>query len=372
MGWVKRLAREYALWAALVSVVIAFLMGAGFTIDETLVDSFPGPWAGIGLFAWLFVIILWAASSVVAHAEYLAHKYGEPYGTLILTLSVVIIEVIMIAVVMLHEENNPTFARDTLYTLLILMMNVMIGLPILVGGLKHGEQRYNLKSSETYFSVILCFVGLGLFMPAAIEPSYVATYELFLILACGALYAVFLRIQTKEHRYFFVFEPSSTAKEVTEGEAKHAGESAIFHIIVLIVVLCLLAFLSKSMAIVTDRAVKDLDAPQALGALIVAVLILTPEALTSLRAGLNNEAQRVVNIGLGSALSTMGLTIPTVLIIGLATGHPVNLALTPTQMILLGLTLLVGIVSYRRGETNVLMGMIHMVLFATFAVLIFM
>ena len=112
--------------------------------------------------------------------------------------------------------------------------------------------------------------------------------------------------------------------------------------------------------------------PVRVGALVVAVLILTPEALTSLRAGLNNEAQRVVNIGLGSALSTMGLTIPTVLIIGLASGRPVDLALTPMQMILLGLTLLVGIVSYRRGETNVLMGMIHMVLFAAFAVLIFM
>ena len=175
-----------------------------------------------------------------------------------------------------------------------------------------------------------------------------------------------------EHRYFFVFEPAAEAPEETESDSDIHQESGRFHIIVLIATLLILAFLSKSMAIVTDRVVSDFGAPEALAALVVAVLILVPEAITALRAGLNNEAQRVVNIGLGSALSSMGLTIPTVLIIGLVTGRIVDLALSPVQMTLLGLTLLVGIVSYRRGETNVLMGTIHMVLFAAFAVLIFM
>ena len=116
---VRRLAREHSLWAALISVVIAYAMGAGFTIDKNIIDGFQEPWSALGLFIWLFLVILWSASSVVHHAEVLAHKYGEPYGTLILTLSVVTIEVIMIVAIMLHEENNPTFARDTLYTLLI-------------------------------------------------------------------------------------------------------------------------------------------------------------------------------------------------------------------------------------------------------------
>lgn len=372
MIWVKRLAREYALWAALISVIIAFEMGAGFTIDKSLVNSFDEKWPTLALFAWLFLVILWAAASVVGHAEVLAHKFGEPFGTLILTFSVVTIEVIMIAAIMLHEENNPTFARDTLYTLLILMLNVMIGLPILVGGIIHGEQRYNLKSSETYFSVILCFVGLGLFMPAVITPAYLPTYEIFLIGASIALYLVFLRIQTKEHRYFFVFEPAAETGVEAEHDESVQNESATYHVVVLIAVLMLLAFLSKSMAIVTDRVVKDFGAPEALGALVVAVLILSPEALTAVRAGLKNEAQRVVNIGLGSALSTIGLTIPVVLIIGLLSGRTVDLALTPDQMMLLGVTLLVGIVSYRRGETNVMMGAIHMVLFAAYGVLVFM
>ena len=369
MGLARRLSREYALWAALVSVIAAYLMGAGITIDQNIIDNFKDPWPVAGLFAWLFVVILFAASSVVHHAEVLAHKYGEPYGTLILTFSVVTIEVIMIAAIMLHEDNNPTFARDTLYTLLILMLNVMIGLPILVGGLKHGEQRYNLKSSETYFSVILCFVGLGLFMPAFVPASYIDTYEIFLIVASIALYLLFLRIQTREHRYFFVFElDDATAKHVEDV----ASESGAYHIGVLMAILLLVAFLSKSLAIVTDKMMIELDAPEALGALIVAVLILAPEALTALRAGIKNEAQRVVNIGLGSALSTIGLTIPVVLVIGLATGRTVDLGLTHIQMSLLGLTILVGIVSYRRGETNVLMGAIHMVLFAAYAVLAFM
>jgi Ca2+:H+ antiporter len=369
MGLARRLSREYALWAALISVIAAFSMGAGFTIDKNLIDNFADPWPIFFLFAWLFLVILWAASSVVNHAEVLAHKYGEPYGTLILTFSVVTIEVIMIVAIMLHEDNNPTFARDTLYTLLILMLNVMIGLPILVGGLKHGEQRYNLKSSETYYSVILCFVGLGLFMPVVMPAYYLETYEIFLIAASVALYLVFLRIQTREHRYFFVFEPDD---KVDEHDENIHSESGIYHICVLIAILLLVAFLSKSLAIVTDKLMADLKAPEALGALVVAILILAPEALTALRAGLNNEAQRVVNIGLGSALSTIGLTIPVVLVIGFLTGRTVDLALSPIQMMMLGLTLLVGIVSYRRGETNVLMGAIHMVLFAAFAVLTFM
>jgi len=369
MSLARRLAREYALWAAVISVIIAYLMGAGFTIDKNIIDRFQEPWPTAGLFTWLFLVILFAASSVVHHAEVLAHKYGEPYGTLILTFSVVTIEVIMIAAIMLHEENNPTFARDTLYTLLILMLNVMIGLPILVGGIKHGEQRYNLKSSETYFSVILCFVGLGLFMPAFVPAHYIVTYEVFLIIASAALYLVFLRIQTKEHRYFFVFEHEDAAARHDDGPVH---ESGLYHVVVLALILLLVAFLSKSLAIVTDKVMQDFDAPEALGALIVAVLILAPEALTALRAGVNNEAQRVVNIGLGSALSTIGLTIPVVLIIGLVTGRTVDLGLTEPQMMLLALTLLVGIVSYRRGETNVMMGAIHMVLFAAYAVLAFM
>jgi Ca2+/H+ antiporter len=175
---------------------------AALVFKETLLAHLGNHWLMGITFLWLFGVILGSAFAVVRHAEALAEWYGEPYGTLILTLSAVCIEVIMISAMMLHGDPDPTMARDTIYATLMIIVNGLIGLAQLLGGLRYGEQHYNLKSSTAYFSMILALLGLGLFVPNFVPAASRTGYGLFLACAAVLLYILFLRIQTFEHRYY--------------------------------------------------------------------------------------------------------------------------------------------------------------------------
>jgi Ca2+:H+ antiporter len=354
--------RERAFALALASSAVLALFG------ERLLAHLEMSWTTAGVFAWLFTAVLLCAFDVVRHAEHLAHRFGEPYGTLILTLSAVGIEVIMISAMMLNFEPNPTLGRDTVYAVLMIIINGLIGLAMFVGGLRYGEQQHNLKSSTSFFSMILVLTGVGLFLPSVVPAANRRGYEVFLILLSSLLYVLFLRIQTREHRYFFV----SRAPGASHGEAEHDGATGWYHGLLLIGLLAVIAYLAESVALVIDTGVDTLGLPAELASLLGAILILSPEGLTALRAGVQNDMQRVVNICLGSALSTVSLTIPAVLTIGVLFGRPVTLGLTSVQTVMLAFTLVIGMNSYRSGETNLLQGAIHFALFATFVALIFL
>jgi len=182
------------------------------------------------------------------------------------------------------------------------------------------------------------------------------------------VYLLFLRIQTKEHRYYFVSQAGADARR---GAHADDGAPGWYHGLFLVGTLALIAYLAEAVALIMDVSVDQLGLPVEVASLLVALLILAPEGLTALRAGLDNDMQRVVNICLGSALSTVSLTIPAALLVGLVSGRPVMLGLTDVQAIMLGFSLLIGMNSYRSGETNVLQGAIHFALFATFIALIF-
>ncbi len=356
----RRLARERAFAVALASAVVLSLFG------RRLLDAPALSLWMIVLFSWLFAVILVSAFAVVRHAESLADRYGEPYGTLILTLSAVAIEVIMISAMMLHGSPNPTLGRDTIYSTLMIIVNGLIGLAMLLGGLRYGEQEYNLKSSTSFFSMILVLTVVGLYLPKVVPSASRVAYEVFLIVLSSLLYLLFLRIQTKEHRYYFVSK--AAARHAAHGEDNAPGW---YHALLLLGMLALIAYLAEGVALILDDAVDALGAPVEVASLVVALLILAPEGLTALRAGLANDMQRVVNIGLGSALSTVSLTIPAVLIVSLVHDRPVQLGLTDVQALMLGFSILIGMNSYRSGETNALQGAIHFALFATFIALIF-
>src|SRR5262245_26383448 len=360
---VRRLFHERAFALALASALALALFGWRLLAGPPLS---PGM---IAVFCWLFVTVLISAFAVVRHAETLAHRYGEPYGTLILTLSAVAIEVIMISAMMLHESPNPTLGRDTIYSTLMIIVNGLIGLAMLLGGLRYGEQQYNLKSSTSLFSMILVLVAIGLYLPKVVPAASRVTYEVFLIVLSCLLYLLFLRIQTKEHRYYFV---STAPAVVHHGEHSHDGAPGSYHALLLLATLALIAYLAEAVALIMDAAVDELGVPSEVASLLVALLILAPEGLTALRAGLDNDMQRVVNIGLGSALSTVSLTIPAVLVVGLVSGQPIVLGLSNVQAVMLGFSLLIGMNSYRSGETNALQGAIHFALFATFIAQIFL
>lgn len=360
-GLAARLTRERALALALVSS-IALRFGHG------LLHRHAFDWWTLALFLWLFATVLLCAFAVVRHAESLAHRYGEPYGTLILTLSAVAIEVVMISVMMVNQSPNPTLGRDTIYATLMIIVNGLIGLAMLLGGLRYGEQQYNLKSSTSFFSVILVIAAVGLYLPRVVPSSSRIVYNVFLVALSCLLYVLFLRIQTTEHRYYFVSQMSLRAS------LRHADDGAPgwYHATLLLGTLALLAYLSEGIALLLDTSVERLGLPVEAASVLVALLILAPEGLTALRAGIDNDMQRVVNICLGSALSTVSLTIPAVLVVGLVTGQAVTLALTDVQAVMLGFSLLIGMNSYRSGETNLLQGAIHFALFITFLALIFL
>jgi len=363
------LREELPLLVGLAVAMVFLLFGDGLTSDLS------NPlWFGL-LFGLLFGIMLWLAFAVVRHADGLAVLLGEPYGTLILTVSVITIEVVMISAVMLTGDNNPTLARDTLFSVLMIVLNGMVGITLIVGGLRHGEQEYNLKGASAYLSVIIPLAGLGIILPryttSAPGGQVSLLMAVYLILMSAVLYGVFLAIQTMRHRSFFE-QPEAQGR--LHGENEHHGvvvHSLRYHAWLLPLTMLPLVLLSKKMALLVDHGIDTLGAPQALGGFLVAILVLSPEAMAAMKAAMSNRLQRTMNIALGSALSTIGLTIPAVLIIGLVTGKTVELGLEQAESFLLLFTLLVAMVNFNSGRTNVLNGVVHLVLFLTYIVLIF-
>lgn len=369
-GSLLRLVRaELPLGVGIVSCVLAAVFARSWFAGLSGVV-----WPAI-LFFWLFVVIAWVAFAVVRHADGLALRLGEPYGTLVLTLSAIAIEVAVIAAVMLAEGGNATLGRDTMFAVLMIILNGLVGAALLAGGIRHHEQQFNLRSANAFLGVIIPLAVLGLVLPnftqSAPGGSLTPLQSIFDIGMSIALYAVFLMVQTISHSTHFIMTiDEDQADDETELHA-HGVRSVPFHGLFLVVYLIVIVFLAKKLAIPLDYGIMSLGAPSALGGVVVAVLILAPEGLSAIRAALANRMQRSVNILLGTVLSTIGLTVPAVLVIGLLTGEPVTLGLDPVNMTMLLLTLVTSILTFASGRTNVLQGAVHLILFVAYGVLIF-
>jgi Ca2+:H+ antiporter len=324
---------------------------------------------------WLFGTVLLAAFAVVRHADSLAVKLGEPYGTLVLTLSVISIEVMVIAAAMTAENGaGAPIARDAMFAVIMIVLNGMIGLTLLIGGLRYHEQSYNLQGASAYLAMIVSLSGLGLILPnftrATAAPTFSPWQAIFLSVMSIGVYGVFLAIQTSRHRTYFM-APEETEEVAGDSHHNIATRSMAYHGCFLIAYLLPMVLLSKNLAVPIEYGTSVLRAPQALAGFIVAALVLFPESLSAFRAAQANQLQRSVNLLLGSVLATIGLTIPAVLIIGLITGQNVVLGLAPPQVVLLVLTLVVSIVTFTSSRTNVLLGAVHLLLFLAYFMLIF-
>ena len=327
----------------------------------------------LGVFAWLFAVILWSAIRVVRHADCLAIKLGEPYGTLILTLSAISVEVVMISTAMLHGENNPTLGRDAIFAVIMIALNGLVGLSLLLGGLRYREQHYNIQGVNAYLNVIMALAVLGLVLPnfttSTSGPTFSTEQEIFFVTMSLSLYATFLLIETLRHRGYFV-----EAKETATKHSPHhlpRVQSTRFHALMLVLYLGVVVFLAEKFAVPLDNSIEQFHMPQAFGGAIIAALVLSPEGLGGITASLHNQLQRSINILFGSVLATIGLTIPAVLLIGLLTKKSVALGLQGGNLPLLLLTLAVSVVTFTSRKTNILQGCIHLLLFAVFVLLIF-
>jgi Ca2+:H+ antiporter len=328
-------------------------------------------------FAWLFGMIVAGSMAVVRHADALAEILGEPYGTLILTLSVAAIEILTLGIVMTTGDPNPTLARDTMFSVVMLVLNGLIGVSLILGALRYEEQDYNLRGANAYLSVIVSLAVFGLVVPnftfTTAGPTFSGVQEGFLIVMCVGLYAVFLAIQTTRHRSFFIDladESTGDHLAVAVGPAVREPGTLGRHVMFLVAYLTLVIYLVEKLAVLLDHGLDELGAPTAFGALVVAALVLAPEGLGGIQAALANRMQRAVNILLGSALATLALTIPAVVLIGFAQHTHVVLGLDPVEQTMLLLTLFVSTITYTNGRTNVLQGAVHLVLLMAYLMLI--
>jgi Ca2+:H+ antiporter len=362
-------------WPLILSVVTSALF---LTFGEGWFAQLSRPvWLAF-VVAWLFAVILLSAAAIVRHAEGLAVKLGEPLGTLVLTLSVTGIEVMMIAAVMLTGQGSPALARDTMFAVVMIALNGIVGLTLLLGGLRYHEQSYNLQGANSFLAVILPLAVLGMVLPnftvSSPGPTFSPLHAAFFIVISIGLYGVFLAIQTSRHRPYFMWPESET--RATDGSGVEHYEdlevrSVTHHTGLLVAYSLPLVILSKQLAVPIDYGIHVLGAPQAFVGFLVAALVLSPESMGAVRAALANQLQRSVNLLLGSVLASISLTIPAVLAIGLISGQSIVLGLGAVDMTLLLLTLVLSTLTFASGRTNVLLGAVHLLLFVAYLMLIF-
>jgi Ca2+:H+ antiporter len=359
-------------WFLCVAVLVS---GTFLTFGEPLTAALNSPAGMAVLFVILFSVILGSALAVVRHAEHLSEYLGDPYGTLILTVSVAFIEVVSISAVITHGDSNPTLVRDSLLSVVMIILNGMVGASLLIGAWRHREQSYNLQGANTYLGVIIPLVVLSLVMPTYTKTTAGPTLSMaqadFLILMSVALYCAFLAIQTGRHRGYFV-EHGESHHHAEAGADESAQPRPVFrHAVLLGGYMVPVVVLAEQLARPIDYLIETLQAPVALGGIALAILVATPEAIGAVRAALDNHLQRAVNIFLGSVLATIGLTVPAMLVISHMHGLDMILGVQGTDMVMLLLTLAVSVVTFASGRTNVLQGAVHLLLFAAYLLLIF-
>ena len=320
----------------------------------------------IALAAGLIACVL----AAVHHAEVVAHKIGEPYGTLVLAVAVTVIEVALIVSLMLSGGMAASgLARDTVFAAIMIILNGLVGLCLLVGGARHLEQKFGQAGVSAALATLAAMTVLTLVLPnyttSTPGPVYSGSQLAFVGLVSLVLYGTFVLVQTMRHRDYFL--PSGAAAHDEEAHAAPPTALAAWVSLgLLVVALVAVVLLAKALAPTLEAAVANAGAPKAVVGVIIAALVLAPESLAAVRAARADRLQTSLNLALGSALASIGLTIPVVAVVSLVMGWPLSLGLDAKAMVLLMLTLLVTTLSLATGRTTVLQGVVHLVLFAVY------
>jgi Ca2+:H+ antiporter len=364
MGMIARLGLAW------ITVALFLVFGGGWIGDQTPV------WQAAVLFLWLFVIILWSSFGCVKEADALADLLGEPLGSLVLALAIIIIEAVLIGAVVLGSNNGPTMGRDTIFAANMIMINATGGLALLLGGLRHKEQEYNLQGAAAYLAVIIPLAVIGLILPGFThaEPRGSVTHIQAAAIAILTifLYVIFLILQIGRHKHFFTEVQSNSATEVNVASDKKPAKRLISkHTLLLLTGILPIILLSGSLAKLIDKGIAILNAPSALGGVLIALLVVSPKAISAVSAGIADQPMRAVNLALGSCAPAIGLTVPVVLGIGILAGKTIVMGLAPAEVVLLALTLLLSSLTFSGPRTTLLEGAAHLVVFFMYIVLIF-
>lgn len=326
----------------------------------------------IGINILALVGILASAFSVVRHADVLAHRLGEPFGSLILSLSVVILEVSLISALMATGDAAPTLMRDTLYSIIMIVTGGLVGFSLLLGGRKFATQYVNLFGIKQYLIALFPLAVIVLVFPVALPGGNFTTGQALLVaLISAAMYGVFLLIQTKTHQSLFVYEHEDDSDDDDPHHGKPSAHSSVWHTVWLLVHLVAVIAVTKMNANPLEYLLTEMDAPVAFTGFLVALLILSPEGLGALKAVLNNQVQRAMNLFFGSVLATISLTVPVVTLIAWMTGNELMFGLGKPEMVVMLTSLVLCQISFSTGKTNVLNGAAHLALFAAYLMTIF-
>ena len=332
----------------------------------------------------IVAVITVSAFGVVPVAEHLAHRLGDPYGTLVLTISIAAIEVILIAAVMLGPGEHTTIARDSVMAVSMIIMNLVIGVALLVGGLRHRRLRANPTGVSLYLGMLIVLLSVAFALPALIgsEGAYAPAQAVPLVLLTVGLYAFFLLRQMGAQRTDFqeTADDGDAASSSSSPDAVRAPIGAVLvehraeltaRTLLLIAMVLPIVLLSHDMATLLDEGLDRLGAPVALSGILIAMIVFLPETITTIRAALGGEMQRVSNLCHGALVSTAGLTIPAVLTIGLLTGQHVLLAESPVNLLLLGMTLLLTMATFLGRRLTALHGAAHLFVFVLYGMSVF-
>ncbi|MEM5458907.1 ionic transporter y4hA [Paraburkholderia phytofirmans] len=348
-------------WTIAVPFVAWIVLGIAYAMPDS------------GLLLVLVGVALCAAVfTAVHHAEVVAHRVGEPFGTLVLAVAVTVIEVALIVSVMLTSgPEKAGLARDTVFAAVMIVCNGIVGICLLVGGIRHREQDFQSRGAAAALAVLASLSVLTLVMPnyttTNVGPVLSSSQLAFAGVSSLVLYGVFVFVQTVRHRdYFLAGTPDEDvhAAPPSAGQAMAAGG-------LLLVCLVAVVLLAKVLSPVVETAVKNAGAPAAVVGIVIAALVLLPEGLAAVRAARADRLQNSLNLALGSALASIGLTIPTVACVFLYTGQPLVLGIDGKETVLLVLTLIVGTLTLSSGRTTILQGAVHLSLFAAYLFLSF-
>ncbi|MEN9500400.1 MAG: hypothetical protein RIS83_2220 [Pseudomonadota bacterium] len=334
-------------------------------------------WLGIGkvdlepLALLLTAVLLGNVISAVHHAEIVALRVGEPFGGLVLALAVTVIEAGLIISLMLSGDANPTLMRDSMLATVMLVLHGIAGLAILVGGIVHRENQFRVAGANALLVVLMPMAVLVLIVPnhvvSAPGPYYSTAQLAFVSLVCIALYLAFLFVQTNRHRDYFL----PIEDHPGEAPAPPGGRLAALSFLLMCVSLLSVVMLAKCLAPALEDGVAALGAPEAIVGVIVAAIVLLPESGAALRAAAHNRMQSAINLALGSGVASICLTVPAVAVVTAWHGQPLALGISEGHSVLLALGFGVAILTFGTGRTNILSGIVHLVLAATFVFTIF-
>jgi Ca2+:H+ antiporter len=340
-----------------------------------LAGKFSGilPSASVSVFCIAALLLGAAVFAAVHHAEIIALRVGEPYGSIVLAVAVTVIEVALIVSIMLTaKEGSDALARDTVFATVMIVLNGIVGLCLILGGARHYEQSFQTNAAASALSVLGTLAVITLVLPnytiALPGPFYSRSQLLFIGGVSTVLYCVFLFVQTVRHRDYFLnlTEYRDSASDTGHDAPVPSNKTALISLTILGFALAAVILLAKILSPVLENAVASAALPQAFTGVVIAAIVLLPEGTAAVRAAHRNRLQTSLNLGLGSAIATIGLTIPAVSLVSIISGLRLTLGLDMEQTVLLLLTLCTSTVTLATGRTTILQGSVHLVIFAVF------